>query len=108
MRRFNFKLDKYFSVMKKLTALFVVSMFFPFVVAHSSHGHIEDTNQSSEPSQQSEQIEFSQLSLFYTQETIWFLAEIFALIGATFFGARHYFRKSESSSLKEFIREDIV
>lgn len=109
MRRFNFNLGKIYYVMRKLISILAISLLFSSVIAHSGHGEVENHSQPSDVNQQVEdQSGFSQLYPGYRSGTLWVIAEVVIVLGATGIAIRHYYRKSESSSLKEFIREEVL
>jgi len=82
------------------------------VVAHTGHNHSTiEPNQSDTGQQQDQEqtrIGFKQLYPESRSGTVWVLAEVVLVLGATGLAVRHYFRKSECGSLKEFIRERIL
>ena len=95
--------------MKKLLVLLIVSLLFSPAIAHTGE-HDTDINQS-EPSSlenQGKQSGFSQLYPEYRSGSIWVIAEILVVTGATALAVRHYIGKSKYGSLKEFIRQRVV
>jgi len=95
--------------MKTIVTLFTLCILFSSGVAHSGHNHSETVQDPvSDAEIDSSQSSFSQLYPEYRSGTIWVVAEILVVLGATGLAVRHYFRKSESSSLKEFIREEVL
>lgn len=71
-------------------------------------GEHSQNESSSIDEQEKQQSGFSQFYLEYRAGTIWVIVEVLIVLGATGLAVRHYFQKSGSSSLKEFIRERIL
>jgi len=92
--------------MKKLLAVFVAFMFFSPVIAHS--GEHSQNDSSSIDRQDEEQPVFNQLYPEYRSGIVWVVAEVLVVLGALILAGRHYFQKSGSSRLKEFIRERVL
>lgn len=92
--------------MKKLLALFMVCLLFSPVIAHD--GEHAQNESSSIDHQDEEQSGFGQLYPEYRSGMIWVIAEVLVVLGALVLAVRHYFQKSGSSSLKEFIRERVL
>lgn len=92
--------------MKKLLALFMVSLFFSPVIAHA--GEHSQNESSSFDDQHVEKSGFNQLYPEYRSGMIWVVAEVLIVVGAAFLAGRHYFQKSEYGSIKGFIRERLL
>lgn len=98
-------------MMRKLSAVLAIILLVSPVIAHADHSDSTDTVQNKsdiENPQQQSQTGFSQLYPGYRSGTLWVIAEIVVVLGAAGLASRHYYRKSESSSLKEFIREELL
>jgi len=95
--------------MKKLLALSMVFMLFSPVIAHPGHDSMDSRNESSSADyQDKKQSDFGQIYPEYRSGTIWVVIEVLVVLGALILAGRHYFQKSGSSSLKEFIRERVL
>lgn len=95
--------------MRKLAVLLMVLLAFSPIMAHSDHNY-SDSESVQDPSTDSGQntVETGFSQLYAGSAAVWVLAEVVVVLGVTAFSVRHYVRKSESSSLKEFIRDVIL
>lgn len=97
--------------MRKLAVLLMVLLAFSPIMAHSDYNYSDPESvqdPSTDSGQNTVETGFSQLYAGSGSAAVWVLAEVVVALGVTAFSVRHYVRKSESSSLKEFIRDVIL